>query len=65
MLHSDHLLLFINLFFLVKGNFIKKLIVVIVVIGVLHNMKLSDLLRKKLFFFMQEVTLYFLFDTSH
>ena len=45
MLHSDHLLLFINLFFLVKGNFIKKLIVVIVVIGVLHNMKLSDLLR--------------------
>ena len=40
---------------------------VIVFIGVLRNMKVKcDLLRrKKLFFFVQEVTLHFFFDASH
>ena len=48
-----------------KRNFAKK--GVIVVIGVLHNLKVKyDLLRKKKsFFLMQEVTFHFLFDASH
>ena len=56
---------FISFFFSVQEKCYK--VGVIVFIGVLRNMKVKcDLLRrKKLFFFVQEVTLHFFFDASH
>ena len=52
------------IFFVVKRNFAKKR--VIVVIGVLHNMKVKcDLLRRKMFFSRCKNSRFVFFDASH